>query len=78
MAIQVILSIKVGIGKSAAFSALVHNLNKGDDQTHNALKNTFTFLKSFKHFIFLNGKYIFSEINKQERSLILEDISKNR
>ena len=40
--------ITLGIGKSAAFAALAHNLNYGGKNTRTALLNAFTVLKPFR------------------------------
>ena len=37
----------LGIGKSAAFASLVHNLNTGSNDTKAAFKNAFPIVKPF-------------------------------
>ena len=53
-------------------------MNEGSDKTKAALKNAFPFLGFFKHFIYLHGKYDFSDITKQDRSIILRDLENKK
>ena len=59
------LDLRVGIGKSAAFSAIVHNMNKGSTYTKKVLEIFFPFLDKFKHFIYIHGKYDFRRITDE-------------
>ena len=79
MASQVRVRVTVGIGKSAAFSSLVHSMNTGSRQVKAALRRAFPFLAEFKHFIYLDaGFYNFDRKTEEALNLIVNDIKKNR